>query len=91
MIPPFTGNGMAMAFQAAEMACGPLVAWASGTLAWPAAVTAVRRALRRRFRRRLGAAGVLHRILLAASGRSLLQFLSFTHMLPFTPMLALVR
>ena len=30
MIPPFTGNGMSMAFQAAECAFGPLVSWSRG-------------------------------------------------------------
>jgi flavin-dependent dehydrogenase len=91
MIPPFTGNGMSMAFQAAESACGPLVEWASGELAWQAAVNRLRDSLARRFRRRLAVARVLHRVLFDASGRSLLQSLSSARLLPFTRMLSLVR
>ncbi len=91
MIPPFTGNGMSMAFQAAETACGPLLAWAAGELAWQAAVNRVRTALARRFRRRLAMAQVLHRVLLDASGRALVHELSSARLLPFKPMLHLVR
>ena len=31
MIPPFTGNGMSMAFESAEIAADPLHAWHNGT------------------------------------------------------------
>lgn len=91
MIPPFTGNGMSMAFQAAEIACEPLVSWANGDLAWQAMANQVRAALRRRFRRRLAVARALHRVLFDASGRSLLHVLSSSRMLPFRPMFSLVR
>jgi menaquinone-9 beta-reductase len=91
MIPPFTGNGMSMAFQAAETASGPLVSWAAGELAWQDAANRVRSALNRRFRRRLAVARTLHRFLLEPSGRSLLSALSEFHMLPFRPMFSLVR
>lgn len=91
MIPPFTGNGMSMAFQSAETACGPVVAWASGNLSWQAAMNTVRDGLSRRFRRRLAVARVLHRVLFDAAGRSLLHSLSNAGLLPFKPMLSLVR
>lgn len=91
MIPPFTGNGMSMAFQAAESASLPIVAWASGNLDWQAAVNAVRAALNRRFRRRLAVAAAFHRILFDAAGRSFMQSLSAARLLPFKPMLSLVR
>jgi menaquinone-9 beta-reductase len=91
MIPPFTGNGMSMAFQAAETTCEPLVSWARGDLAWQAAVNGVRAALARRFRRRLAVARALHWVLFDASGRSLLQALSAARLLPFRPMVSLVR
>ncbi|MBS0630414.1 MAG: NAD(P)-binding protein [Verrucomicrobia bacterium] len=60
LIPPFTGNGMAMAFQSAELALDPLLAYARGDTAWPDACLAVHRALRRHFRLRLAAAHTLH-------------------------------
>ncbi|MEI6862573.1 MAG: hypothetical protein WCL04_10025 [Verrucomicrobiota bacterium] len=60
MIPPFTGNGMAMAFQGAELALGPLLAWARGECTWPVTVRAVNTALRRKFDRRLAMADTAH-------------------------------
>jgi flavin-dependent dehydrogenase len=91
MIPPFTGNGMSMAFQAAECAVAPLAAWSRGETAWQDAANRVRGALARRFRRRMAVAQALHPVLLAPGGRSLLQSLAAARLLPFQPMLALVR
>ena len=91
MIPPFTGNGMSMAFQAAECALGPLVAWSRGEQSWQHATNTVRTAVTRQFRRRLAVAGSLHPVLLKAGGRSLLQGLASARLLPFQPMLALLR
>ena len=34
MIPPVTGNGMSMAFEAAELAVAPILAYANGELTW---------------------------------------------------------
>lgn len=91
MIPPFTGNGMSMAFQAAECAILPLVAWSQNRQSWQEAANTVRGAVTRRFRRRLAIAGSLHPILLGSGGRSLLQSLASARLLPFQPMLALIR
>lgn len=60
MIPPFTGNGMAMAFQGAEIALDPLLAYARGETSWPDACQVTCTALRRHFRLRLAAAHTLH-------------------------------
>jgi len=91
MIPPFTGNGMSMAFQAAECAIDPLVAWARGGKAWQDAVNTVRAAVKRKFHRRLVVANGLHSVLLDSGGRSLLHTLASARLLPFQPMLALIR
>lgn len=91
MIPPFTGNGMSMAFQAAELAIDPLVAWSQGGLSWEAAANQIRHGLHRRFRLRLAAAGAIHPFLLEPAGRSLLQTLAATRLLPLHPLLSLVR
>lgn len=91
MIPPFTGNGMSMAFQAAEAAVGPLVAWSRGECAWQKTANTVRTLLRRKFRRRLAVAGLLHPTLLAGKSGPLLQDLSAMRLLPFQPILALLR
>ncbi len=91
MIPPFTGNGMSMAFQAAECALTPLVAWARGETSWQATVNDTRKSLRNRFRRRLAVAGVMHHFMLEPGGRSLLQSMAAARLLPFQRMLSLTR
>lgn len=60
MIPPFTGNGMAMAFQSAELALDPLLSYARGDTPWPVACQSIHAALRRHFRLRLATAHTLH-------------------------------
>ena len=60
MIPPFTGNGMAMAFTSAALALDPLVAWARGEQSWDDTARCIREALRREFRMRLNGAALLH-------------------------------
>lgn len=91
MIPPFTGNGMSMAFQAAECAVGPLVSFSRGEKSWQNAVNSVRTSVSRKFRKRMAVAAVLHPILLEPGGRSLLQGLASARLLPFQPMLSLIR
>lgn len=91
MIPPFTGNGMSMAFQAAEHATGPLTAWAEGRRSWPETDQVIRRRLRHGFRRRLAAAALLHRAVLHSGIRAALGSLAETGILPFRTMLPLVR
>lgn len=91
MIPPFTGNGMSMAFQAAELAIFPLAAWSRGEQTWQETSDNVRAAVFGKFRRRLAVAGALHPVLLESAGRSLLQCLASARLLPFQPMLSLIR
>lgn len=91
MIPPFTGNGMSMAFEAAECAIVPLVSWARGEQSWESIVGTMRQKLARKFKRRLAVAGAMHPLLLNAGGRSLLHGLASAHLLPFQPMLSLIR
>jgi flavin-dependent dehydrogenase len=63
-IPPFTGNGMAMAFISAALALDPLVAWAHGARSWDDTMRRVDEALRGEFRLRLASASFLHPFLL---------------------------
>lgn len=91
MIPPFTGNGMSMAFQAAESALEPLERWSDGSLPWDACVAEIREALRRRFRRRLAAAQAMHPLLLRRGGRDVIESIAAAGLLPFRPLLSLVR
>lgn len=63
MIPPVTGNGMSMAFEAAEMAIDPLAACSRGELTWTQARRAVACACDEAFEQRLSWARWLHRMM----------------------------
>ena len=53
MIPPVTGNGMSMAFEAAEIAIRPLTAFSRGEIPWTQAKQAIARACDNTFALRL--------------------------------------
>jgi menaquinone-9 beta-reductase len=72
MIPPVTGNGMSMAFEAAEMAAGPLAAYSRGELTWAQARQTIARACDGAFAQRLAWARWL-------------QWMMFTPILRTTP------
>jgi flavin-dependent dehydrogenase len=59
MIPPVTGNGMSMAFEAAEMAIGPVAAYSRGEVSWKQACRTFARACDAAFARRLAWARLL--------------------------------
>ena len=83
MIPPFTGNGMAMAFQSAESALNPLLDFAHGTTDWATTCGATQAALRARFRVRLASSGALHPFLLQGRWQRWLARLARARLLPF--------
>ncbi len=83
MIPPFTGNGMAMAFQSAETALGPLLAYARGRSDWRATGRLIRIRLRNRYRLRLASARLLHPYLLHGARQRWLAGLARARLLPF--------
>lgn len=83
MIPPFTGNGMAMAFQSAAAALDPLLEYTRGDFTWQQACHATNRALRGRFRVRLASSAALHPFLYRRGHRRCLAALSRHHLLPF--------
>ncbi|MEM9481359.1 MAG: FAD-dependent monooxygenase [Verrucomicrobiota bacterium] len=64
MIPPFTGNGMSMAFECAAEALDPLLRFADGALSWDNTVSQIQSLLRQRFRLRLRTAGMIHPFLI---------------------------
>jgi menaquinone-9 beta-reductase len=68
---PLTGNGMSMAFEAAELAVGPLVEFARGSLDWDSAVLSVRAAQRKHFEARLKWSAFLHKCLFSGAGQLL--------------------
>lgn len=85
MIPPFTGNGMAMAFQSAELALGPLLDYARDTAGWPDTSRAIADALRKHFRLRLAAADLIHPFLLQPPRQRWLTGLARARLLPLRP------
>ena len=91
MIPPFTGNGMSMAFESAEMAVGPLLGWHRGDTTWQETVATIARTARRRFRRRMLTAKRLHEVLLSGRGQTVIEKLAGAGLLPFRPLLFMLR
>ena len=91
MIPPFTGNGMSMAFQSAESALEPLLAYAQGRHSWHDTVPLIRRQQKNRFRRRLRWAGMLHPFLTTRAGQVLLACALRSGVVSFSQCLQLVR
>ena len=88
MIPPFTGNGMAMAFQSAEAALDPLIAFARGERTWAETCRATESVLRGQFRLRLASAHALHPFLLQSRPQRWFAALHRTRLLPFRPLYA---
>lgn len=82
MIPPFTGNGMAIAFQSAELALGPLAEWAARGISWEEASRRVEAGVEKRFHRRLALAAALHPFLLAPGLQSLFRVFNRARLLP---------
>ena len=64
MIPPVTGNGMSMAFESAELAIAPLVAWSRGETLWNEARQKIACDCDTAFSRRLAWADWLQRLVL---------------------------
>lgn len=83
IIPPFTGNGMSMALEAAESAIEPLREFAEGRLGWGGVVETLRARLKKRFAKRLNTARLLHPLLFSRFGRHLLASGARSGALPF--------
>jgi len=91
MIPPFTGNGMSMAFESADCALQPVLDYAEGTSSWSEACLENSRIQKRRFRKRLAVASLIQPLLMSRSGLFLLRTLSGTKTLPYGILLNLLR
>lgn len=73
MIPPFTGNGMSMALEAAQIAVQDLAAFAEGNCRWEQCATSLQHNLQKTFRRRMLLSGLLHPFLTHGAGQVLLS------------------
>lgn len=85
IIPPFTGNGMTMAFQSAEIALSHLIAYAHRETDWPTALERTRTQLHKHFRKRMTASQLIHPLLFENKARHLLKHA------PLSPILHLIR
>ncbi len=91
MIPPFTGNGMSMAFESADLALEPALAYADGRMDWESAAAQVATAQKKRFRRRMMASRFFHCFLTQPAGIRFATILGRRSLLPFDRLLSLVR
>ncbi|MDP4609823.1 MAG: hypothetical protein NWT02_01385 [Opitutales bacterium] len=83
VIPPFTGNGMSIALESAEITFPFILKYASGQLDWNTAKNSIDERFHQHFDSRLRAARILHPWLSHPLGQQTLASLSRTHLLPF--------
>lgn len=91
IIPPFTGNGMSMALQSAELAVESLVAYAQGMTDWATCTQHMRASQLRHFRRRLGVAQSFHFALFDPMWRRPVEILAKNDLLPLRLLFSLTR
>ena len=91
LIPPFTGNGMTVAWQSAAVALPHVTAWAEGLTDWTTATSCIARDTQRRFRMRLAAGRSIHAWVLNPARRRCLHFLHRAGLLPFHPLYRLLH
>jgi len=72
MIPPFTGNGMSLAFESAQLAVEPLAAFSRGEMSWQQAQQTIARLCDETFSRRLRWAKWLQRAMFSPALRNVL-------------------
>lgn len=83
MIPPFTGNGMSMALEAAFHAIAPVLDYAEGRIPWSKATIRNRKAASLTFGRRLRVANLLHPVVTNPRGTRWVRRLGMARFLPF--------
>lgn len=83
VIPPFTGNGMSIALEAAELAYPFVRQYAQGEASWEATLRRVNQAQQKTFTRRLRAARWMHPWLHARARQQILAHVARSGCLPF--------
>lgn len=91
IIPPFTGNGMSMALEAAALAIAPLQRYACDEQDWEYTNDQLAASAHRSFQRRISIALGCQQLLLAPWFRSPLEILAQQNLLPFRALFALTR
>jgi flavin-dependent dehydrogenase len=91
MIPPFTGNGMSMAFESAAIALEPLRSWQRGRAAWEQVLSRIRKRLAEQFARRMFWARLMHPFLTTTAGQAFFTLVARSGLLPFQACVQAVR
>lgn len=91
VIPPFTGNGMSIALESAELAFPTLLAFARDDLSWSQTTTKINRAQHSAFASRLRAANWLHPWIHSSRRQPILGGLARFGVLPFAFLYALTH
>lgn len=90
-IPPFTGNGLAMALQGAGLAVEPLHRYSEGRAGWAETARAIESAQRSQFRRRLALASLLHPFFIERRRQRCLAAVVGSGIVPFSAFYAALR
>jgi menaquinone-9 beta-reductase len=91
MIAPFTGNGMTMAFQSAELAVPLLVDWSRGRLTWQNCQSEIREKLQGMFRRRMVVSCAVNPLLVRPVAQKWIGAFARRGLVPVRSLLELVR
>lgn len=91
IIPPFTGNGMSMAFESAEIAVEPLLDYCNGKADWAETMKVVHNEQKTHFKRRLKTSAHLHPLLFSGTGQRLLKPFARRNWVPFEKLFALTH
>jgi len=91
VIPPFTGNGMSIALEAAALAYPVLREYASGAQTWDESIRRINRVQHATFDHRLRAARWLHPWIHSDRGQYALSALARAHLLPFALLYSLTH
>jgi 2-polyprenyl-6-methoxyphenol hydroxylase-like FAD-dependent oxidoreductase len=83
VIPPFAGNGMSMALEAAFNAISPVLDYAEGRIPWSEAIVRNRKLASITFGRRLRVANLLHPVISHPRGARWVRGLGMARFLPF--------
>jgi flavin-dependent dehydrogenase len=91
IIPPFTGNGMSMALQSAELALPHLLAFSKGLSSWEESLARYQEESERYFAGRMRAAKWVHPFIFSPFGQKIARGLGRSGLLPFSLLYRAVR
>ncbi len=83
LIPPYTGNGMTIALESAQVVLPLILQYAGGSITWQDYLAKADSALQQRFRKRLFHARWLHPMILNPSAQSLVKIAASIGAVPF--------